>query len=287
MASPVFRVAILTAGLLLSACVTRPGGVEVAERDQYESLNRGIYDFNRGLDKAAVKPITQGYRAVVPGVARLGISNALDNVDEPMSFFNALLQGKIKSAVRTADRFFINSTIGVAGLADPATKMGIHKQEEDFGQTLAAWGLGSGPYVMLPFFGPSTLRDTIGFVVDTITDPFGLFQKRTLKMSFTERLGVTAFEAIDLRSRLIDTADPLLENAIDEYAVVRSAYLQQRLTDIYDGDPPEDDFMPVFSDEQTSADDTAADTTGSADDNTAEEHPQGEMPVSETPPSTM
>jgi phospholipid-binding lipoprotein MlaA len=230
--------------LALSACATTPGGVAEAEQDRFEKTNRAIYRFNKGVDTALIKPTAQVYRAVVPGAARRGASNALDNVDEPLSFINALLQGKIKAAFRAVDRFLINSTLGVGGLADHATDMGLPKQEEDFGQTLAAWGVGSGPYVMLPLFGPSTLRDVVGLGVDSVSDPWPQFQKHAVRLTATERLGVTGFEVIDLRSRLIDTADPLIEGALDEYATVRAAYLQQRLTDIHDGDPPEDYFAP-------------------------------------------
>lgn len=239
----------LLAAPLLTGCVTTPGGVSEAELDRFEKTNRAIYKFNKGVDTAVIKPVTQGYRAVVPGIARRGVSNALDNVDEPLSFINAVLQGKFKVAFRAVDRFMINSTFGVAGLFDHATEMGLPKQEEDFGQTLAAWGVGSGPYIMLPLLGPSTLRDTVGFGVDSVTDPWPKFQKHVAGLNGTERIGVTAGEAIDLRSRLIDTADPLLATALDEYATVRAAYLQQRLSDIYDGDPPEDDFTPTFDDE--------------------------------------
>lgn len=241
-----------------AACATTPGGVSEAELDRFEKTNRAIYKFNKGVDGAILKPVTQGYRAVVPGIARRGVSNALDNVDEPLSFINAVLQGKFKAAFRAADRFLVNSTLGIGGLFDHATDMGLPKQEEDFGQTLAAWGVGSGPFIMLPLLGPSTLRDTVGFGVDTVTDPWPMFQKDVIGLNGMERLGVTAGEAIDLRSRLIDTADPLLATALDEYATVRAAYLQQRLNDIYDGDPPEDNFVPTFEDESAPADTPAA-----------------------------
>ena len=251
--------------LFSAACATTPGGVAEAERDRYENVNRAIYKFNKGLDTAIIKPTTTIYRAAVPAAARRGASNALDNVDEPLSFINALLQGKVKSAFRAADRFLINSTLGVGGLADHATDMGLPKQEEDFGQTLAAWGIGSGPYIMLPLLGPSTLRDTVGFGVDSVTDPWPRFQKHGIGLSGRQRLAVTAFEAIDLRSRLVDTADPLLESALDEYATVRAAYLQQRITEIYDGDPPEDYQTPAFSDEPSAAADSGAPPTEAAD----------------------
>lgn len=248
----VLSLAAMIAAPLLAGCVATPGGVSEAELDRFEKTNRSIYKFNKGVDTAVIKPVTQGYRAVVPGIARRGVSNALDNVDEPLSFINAVLQGKFKVAFRAADRFLINSTFGIAGLFDHATEMGLPKQEEDFGQTLAAWGVGSGPYIMLPLLGPSTLRDAFGFGVDSVTDPWPKFQKHVAGLDGTERIAVTAGEAIDLRSRLVDTADPLLATALDEYATVRAAYLQQRLSDIYDGDPPEDDFItPTFEDESS------------------------------------
>lgn len=241
------------ASLAVGACTTAPSGVAEAELDRFEEANRAIYKLNRGFDKAVLRPTTMGYRAVVPAAARRGASNALDNVDEPLTFINALLQGKIKSAFRAVDRFAVNSTLGVGGLADHATDMGLPRQEEDFGQTLAAWGIGSGPFLMLPFFGPSTLRDVVGLGVDTVTDPWPRFQKRGIDLTGTQRMGMTGLEVIDLRSRLVDTADPLLEGALDEYATVRSAYLQQRLSAIYDGDPPEDNFAPTFEEDTVAA----------------------------------
>jgi phospholipid-binding lipoprotein MlaA len=261
----VMRVAFaLSLAASLGACATTPGGVAGAERDPLEKTNRAVYSFNKGIDTALFKPTAKVYRAVVPGAARRGASNALDNVDEPLSFINALLQGKIKSAFRAVDRFLINTTLGVGGLADHATDMGLPKQEEDFGQTLATWGVGSGPFIMLPFFGPSTLRDTVGLGVDTVTDPWPYFQKEAVGLSGTERLAVTGFEVVDLRSRLIDTADPLLEGALDEYATVRAAYLQQRLTDIYDGDPPEELLDPGMPAEPAEPPAESTEATGAA-----------------------
>ncbi|BBE34583.1 VacJ family lipoprotein [Sphingosinicella microcystinivorans] len=275
--------ALLAAAPLLAGCVTTPGGVSEAELDRFEKTNRAIYKFNKGVDTVVLKPVTQGYRAVVPGVARRGVSNALDNVDEPLSFINAVLQGKFKVAFRAVDRFMINSTFGLAGLFDHATEMGLPKQEEDFGQTLAAWGVGSGPYIMLPLLGPSTLRDTVGFGVDTVTDPWSKFQKHVAGLNGTERLGVTAGEAIDLRSRLVDTADPLLATALDEYATVRAAYLQQRLHDIYDGDPPEDNFTPTFDDETPHA--APSDSAAASDPADAPAPPADKTPAPQADPA--
>lgn len=291
MSARILSFTALIAAPLLAGCVTTPGGVSEAELDRFEKTNRAIYSFNKGVDTAVIKPVTQGYRAVVPGIARRGVSNALDNVDEPLSFINAVLQGKFKVAFRAVDRFMINSTFGVAGLFDHATEMGLPKQEEDFGQTLAAWGVGSGPYIMLPLLGPSTLRDTVGFGVDSVTDPWPKFQKHVAGLNGTERIGVTAGEAIDLRSRLIDTADPLLATALDEYATVRAAYLQQRLSDIYDGDPPEDNFTPTFDDETPSgavpSENVAAPEPADAPAPTTDEAPAPESETDEPKAETV
>jgi phospholipid-binding lipoprotein MlaA len=240
------RVAALLAASLLTACATTPGHQLAAERDPYEKTNRGIYKFNRAIDKAAVKPATQVYRAVVLKAAQRGITNFFNNVDEPYSFINALLQGKVGQAMRTFGRFAINTTLGVGGLADHATDMGLPEEPEDFGQTLAVWGVNSGPYVMLPFFGPSTIRDAVGFGVERVGDPYrvGLGE---LNLTTLESVGITGLELADTRSYVMDTADPLLEGSADEYATVRSAFLQYRLNLIHDGAPPEDeeDMMPA------------------------------------------
>ena len=229
---------------LLAACATTPGDTLMAEKDPWEKTNRSIYSFNRGLDKAIVRPATDVYRAVAPKAAQRGVSNALNNVDEPFSFVNALLQGKISQAFRTVDRFLINTVLGVGGLADHATDMGRPEEQEDLGQTLAVWGVKSGPYIMLPFFGPSTLRDGAGFVVERFTDPYrvGVGQAN---LNTVQSLGLTGLELADTRSYLIDTTDSLLGGSADEYATVRSAYVQFRQNSIYDGSPPEDEVEPL------------------------------------------
>lgn len=239
------RVTALLAASLLTACATTPGHQLAAERDPLEKTNRSIYNFNRGIDRAAVKPATKVYRAVVLKSAQRGIANFFNNVDEPFSFINALLQGKVDQAMRTFGRFAINTTLGVGGLADHATDMGLPEEPEDFGQTLGVWGVNSGPYLMLPFFGPSTVRDAIGFGVERVGDPFRIAVGE-LNLSTTESIGATGLELADTRSYVMDTADPLLEGSADEYATVRSAFLQYRLNLIHDGAPPEEeeDFAP-------------------------------------------
>ncbi|MDO9487524.1 MAG: VacJ family lipoprotein [Sphingomonadaceae bacterium] len=233
------RVAVLLAATFLGACATTPGHQLAAERDPYEKTNRGIYNFNRGLDKAVVTPATKAYRAVTPKAAQRGIGNVFNNVDEPYSFVNAVLQGKVKQAFRTAARFLINTTLGVGGLADHATDMGLPEEPEDLGQTLAVWGMKSGPYIMLPLFGPSTVRDAIGFGVERVADPYRLaINEANLKT--IETVGLTGLELADTRSFVMDTADPLLEGSADEYATVKSAFLQYRWNLIHDGAAPDE-----------------------------------------------
>ncbi len=234
----------LTAGLLgLGACAApHPGSNAPALRDPYEKFNRGVYGLNKGLDRYAAKPATKVYRFAIPVVARRGITNIFNNLEEPLSFANAILQGKPRRAWHTLKRFVINSTIGVGGLADHATGMGLPAESEDFGQTLAVWGVKSGPYLMLPFLGPSTFRDGTGFAVDSVADPVTYARNAAFHPSFGAKVAIFAVRTLDLRSKLIDAgADSVLESSLDEYATVRSAYLQRRQSDIYDGNPPEDD----------------------------------------------
>ncbi len=245
--------ATLSASLLLGACASTPGNQLKAEQDPLEPFNRRVYDFNKGMDKLFIKPVTVVYRTATPAAARRGASNALDNVDEPLTFINALLQGKPKIAANAVGRFVVNTVLGVGGLADHATDLGLEKQKEDFGQTLAVWGMNSGPYLMLPLFGPATFRDTLGLGVDFVSDPYRISQ-REIGMTGRERLSLTGLEVIDLRSRLMDTVDDLVRDSADEYALVRSAYLQNRQSLITDGveDEPETP-LPVLEENSEQA----------------------------------
>ena len=241
------RLLLLLSALVVAGCATpRIGNNATAQADPYEATNRRVYAFNRGLDRYALKPAAQAYRTVVPQVARSGVSNAFNNIDEPLSFINAVLQGKIRQAFQTVDRFLLNTTLGVGGLNDVATGLGRGEQAEDFGQTLAVWGVKSGPYLMLPLLGPSTFRDLGGFGVDFATDPVSYASRATINLTTVESGAQFAAETIDLRSKLIDAgADGVLAGSLDEYATVRSAFLQRRAADIYDGIVPDDDDAPV------------------------------------------
>lgn len=230
----------LAAALGAAGCATTPGSDALAQRDPLESINRPIYAFNRAIDRAAVRPVAKAYVWSVPASGRRGVSNFFENVDEPWTAINALLQAKPKAALRAVARFLINTTLGVGGLADHATFFGIERQEEDFGQTLAVWGLGSGPYIMLPLLGPTTLRDGAGSIVALVADPYGIARSE-LNLGLAGRIGLSGLAGLDARARLLGGAETVLDTAADEYATVRSAYIQSRRNDIYDGSPPVED----------------------------------------------
>ena len=236
--SPALLLPLLLAPL--AACTTpSAGGLEVAEADRWEATNRKIYKFNKGIDRYALKPVATVYRTVVPVPGRHAITNVFSTYNEPANLLNALLQGKIKQAFRSLDRFLINATLGVGGIADNATELGRPEEEEDFGQTFAQWGIKSGPYVMLPLFGPSTLRDSFGLAFDFGLNPMDYARDAAASPSLFWRAGQIATRMVNLRARLADEGgDSMLAGAADEYALVRSAYLQNRKNLIWDGNPP-------------------------------------------------
>lgn len=197
-----------------------------SEADPWQGFNRAIFSFNEGLDRYAVKPVTLGYKAVTPDLVETGVSNFFDNLADLGNLFNNLLQGKLEPAGQDFARIAFNSTFGLAGVLDVATPMGIDKHNEDFGQTLGYWGMGSGPYLVLPFFGPSNLRDTAGLAVDISTSPVGKLEDDSA------RYLLMALQVVDTRSRLLD-AEKLITG--DRYNFMRDAYLQRREFLINDG----------------------------------------------------
>lgn len=231
---------VLLPALLLGACATPQSlSLERAEADPWEASNRRVYALNKKLDQYAVKPASTAYRTVVPKAARTGVSNVYQNYVEPRNFLGYMLQGKIKLAFRSLDRLILNTTLGVGGLADVATDLGRPQQNTDFGQTLAQWGVKAGPYVMLPFFGPATLRDGMMTPVDLIVDPADIARNAAFSPSLYWRAGQIAGRVIELRSRLTDAGgDAILADSLDEYTLIKSAYLQRRRAQLYYGNPP-------------------------------------------------
>jgi len=210
-------------------------------RDPLEPLNRGIYAFNDAIDTAVMKPVATGYRAVLPQFVRTGVSNFFSNLDDVTVIVNGILQLKIPQALSDAGRLLINSTIGVLGLVDVATHLGLEKHNEDFGQTLGYWGVGNGPYLVLPFFGPSSFRDGVGRWVDMKTDPVRWEDHVRTRNQFL------VLRAINTRANLLDSEKVLDAAAIDRYAFLRDAYLQRRRSLVFDGNPPpepEEDLAP-------------------------------------------
>ena len=232
------RLALLSAVLVAaSGCATVPSGAVASKDDPWESFNRNVFVFNDKVDEAVLKPIATVYRDVVPQIVRTGIGNVLSNIGDVWSTANHLLQGKIHSALDSGLRVAVNTLMGLGGLLDPATEMGLTRQREDFGQTLGRWGVGSGPYLVLPFLGPSTLRDAGALVLDSKFSPSSL--PPTDKGTYS----VLALEVIDLRAGLLDSSRLLNDVALDKYTFLRQAFLARRLDQVHDGSPPLEAFV--------------------------------------------
>lgn len=221
-----------------------------ARNDPLEPFNRRVYAFNRAVDALFLKPAAIFYRALTPPPVRSGVSNALHNLKSPVILANDLMQAEFERAGNTASRFAINSTLGVGGLGDPAAdQFGIAKHSEDFGQTLAVWGVGEGPFLMLPLLGPSNPRDAVGFAVDSfVLDPFAWWVRvrnddRAL-YSYV-RLGLTA---LDARSANFEGIEDVERNSLDPYAALRSLYRQFRAKEINQGRAAADFDVPDFDD---------------------------------------
>lgn len=212
-------------------------GQEVVETstDPWEQTNRNIFEFNRTIDNATLKPIAKGYVKVIPSFIRTGVGNFYINLRGPRNLINNFLQGKGKRGFSETGRFLINSTVGVLGLFDVATAMGMEKYREDFGQTLAVWGVPAGPYVMVPFAGPQTLRDALAYPLDILVDPLWHYEDND-----PLRYGLYALRFIEFRSRFLDS-EGILDEAFDPYVRLREAYLQNRRYQVYDGNPPVDE----------------------------------------------
>jgi phospholipid-binding lipoprotein MlaA len=224
----------------LSGCAALPTG-ERDGRDRYERGNRAVYRFNSALDRGIAKPIAKTYVKVTPKPVRTGLGNFFRNLTYPTVIANDLLQAKGKAFVVDTTRLVVNTTIGIGGLFDPATQMGLAAGDEDFGQTLGKWGVPAGPYLMLPILGPSSIRDAFGFGVDQFTDPKSYLSNIYLS------LGLTALDLVDNRAELLSTEN-VLNNSYDPYAFVRNAYLQRREFQVKDGSASADDEVEIFED---------------------------------------
>ena len=236
----------------LSGCATAAsGGSDAApvraEHDPLEPLNRSLYAINDAVDRVTLKPIARGYKAVVPEFARRGVTNFSRNLFTPRSAVNNFLQGKPGPGFSELGRFIINTTLGIGGLIDIATAQGMPVYDEDFGQTLAVWGIPEGPYLFIPILGPNTLLDAASIPIDIASDPLYHYDNSSVRDK------VYVLRLIDLRMRLL-TAETLLEDSKDPYLTLRESYLQNRRFQVYDGSPPstdeEDDLFEEFFEEE-------------------------------------
>lgn len=219
--------------LLMLTLVTGCASVNAPKADPLEGLNRTTFKVNETVDDYVLKPVAKGYQAVTPGFVRSGVSNAFSNVGDVGTSVNNLLQGKPGNALSDVGRFVVNSTLGVLGLFDVATGMGLEKHEEDFGQTLGSWGVGSGPFLVLPLLGPSTLRDTFAKPVDGYTG-YPRYMGHVPTRNSVQALGL-----INFRAELLNTTSTLDEASLDKYQFIRDAYLQRRLSQVHDGKVPQ------------------------------------------------
>ncbi len=222
-------VGLFVGSVLMSGCAI--GG---DPRDPLEPMNRAVYTFNEVIDEVALRPVAKGYRALMPKPAQTGISNFFSNLDDVTVFSSNLLQFKIEQATSDFLRVAFNSTFGLFGLLDVATEMGLKKHNEDFGQTLGRWGVSDGPYLVLPIFGPSSFRDTVGLVADSYyTDPVYRIE------SMPDRNGVSVLRGVNRRADLLEAKQAIEEAALDGYEFNRDFYLDRRAALVYDGRPPQ------------------------------------------------
>lgn len=213
--------------------------VVFADDDPFEGFNRSVFNFNQAIDEAIFEPVAKSYKENIPKTAQTAVSNFVGNLTDVSTLVNQLLQFKPIASIKTLGRVTINTTAGIAGLFDVATEVGIDKTNEDFGQTMGVWGVPEGAFVMLPIFGPSTIRDSFGKVADGAS-----FNYATKDFSDVAQNTSIALDAVDVRVRLLPLTD-YLKHADDPYIVARSSYLQKRKNDVFDGKPPvveEDEF---------------------------------------------
>lgn len=217
--------ALAAAALLLGGCATRtatPG-------DPLESYNRAVFQFNDAIDRAALKPAATAYQKVLPGFVQTGVSNFFGNLSDVWSAANNLMQGKGEQGMSDVTRVALNTTFGLGGLLDIASEAGLQKHNEDFGQTLGFWGMPSGPYLMLPLLGPSTLRDTAGLPLDMAADPWNQVDPSNV------RNWGTALRIVDKRASILEASDLVEQAALDRYVFIRDGFLQRRESQVFDG----------------------------------------------------
>lgn len=234
--------------VVLAGCATVPPSGARPATDPFESWNRKVFAFNDKVDAAVLKPVAETYRDVVPSFVRTSINNVLGNFYDIWSTANHFLQGKFQSGLEMGMRVLTNTVFGAVGIFDVATEAGLQRRSEDLGQTLGMWGVPSGPYIVLPFLGPSTARDGVGLFIDRQVGP------STLPNANADRYAVTALELLNTRTNLLQAGNLVDQVALDRYSFIRDAYLSRRRDALYDGAPP----METFDDDEGPAPPAAA-----------------------------
>ncbi|HCI46422.1 MAG TPA: hypothetical protein DFI00_03925 [Rhodospirillaceae bacterium] len=244
------------AAVTLSACASTQNSTEFGEvYDPIEPVNRQIFAFNDAVDEVALEPAAEVYRDTLPETIRTGIANILRNLRTPLIFGNQVLQGDMEGAGTALVRFVTNTLAGLGGFLDPAGENGFEFEEEDFGQTLAVWGVGEGPYMVLPLLGPSNLRDTVGFVVDIVTNPVGILIDNQ-HVGGEYAIASSTATALTARSESLDAIREIKSSSVDYYASLRNLYNQRRANLIADGAVSVDipDFSEMSDEELDQAD---------------------------------
>lgn len=244
------RSGLILCACFLSACAGQEGSDNSLIADPYEGFNRTMLDVNRGLDRAILRPASIGYETAVPETLRFIIRNEINHLSTPIDFANYLLQGNFVEAGASLARFTMNTVLGGGGFLDPATEFGLPKQETDFGITLGVWGVGEGPYIMLPFFGPSTARELPSYIVDRAFSPLTYL---TLVGPLDDvkglPVGVRLLDDIDKRAENFDLVDHLLYETEDSYVTLRSAYVQRRRAQLAGSEGLIDSLPDIFDED--------------------------------------
>ena len=229
----------LAVALTVQGCATAPGATSTDSADVLEPWNRKVFAFNEVVDENVLKPVATGYVNVVPSMARTGVTNFFGNFQDAWSAINSFLQGKVGNGISNLMRVGTNTVLGLGGLMDWATELRIDRHPEDFGQTLGAWGFSSGPYVVWPLLGPSSVRDSVGLPLDLMATPSAFVDSTGVA------IGLTALNVVNVRANLLNATGLLDDITLDKYTFVRDAYLQRRRSLVYDGNPPPEPEAPA------------------------------------------
>ena len=217
---------------VMAGCATGQGANRA---DPLEPLNRSVFRFNDAVDTAVFRPVATGYRDVVPSMVRTGVTNFFGNVSDVWSLAHSIVQLKAQNSAETFMRLNVNTFFGLGGVLDVASDLGIERHREDFGQTLGRYGVPAGPYLVLPLLGPSTVRDTAALPIDRYGDGLSAIQDIAWRNAFY------GLRVIDARANLLRVSQMLDDAALDKYSFTRDAFLQRRLSEVHDGNPPGDD----------------------------------------------